>query len=259
MMASVWDGIKTIFSSAWTAIQTAAGLALAALWQAISGKMSEISTTIQNTWNGIITWLNGLPTAFWNAGVTIITSLVNAVRATVGGVTTAIQGALNSAVTWLGERGGAFWTAGVDMINALINGIKLAGLGIWNAVTKPIQDAWNWLNNIDWWQVGVDIFKGIIGGLGSIKDQLVGVLRGPIQALVDLINRLLNTLGIGSGAGLAQINLSPLMAGGRGAPGVGGAGSSSMVTNNYNLTIHSQATTEQVRADFGMMRALAGA
>ena len=114
--------------------------------------------------------------------------------------------------------------------------------------------------------IGRSIVEGIIEGVKGWWENLKAALWGLIGGLVDWIKKLLGiaspstvfaAIGVNMMKGLAEG-----IAAGAAMPAIAlsgaAAGAALTTVNQYNLTIHSSATTESVRQDFYVMRALAG-
>jgi hypothetical protein len=141
-------------------------------------------------------------------------------------------------------------------------------------VPKMVADIIDKIQKTDWKQLGKDIIQGVIDGVGKMY-------RALAQAFVDVVNAAIDKFKEIFGIASAAKKVTPEMgadmavglmtgweralAGGLRIPGVtGGVGSSVAAGgttrhDHYNLTIHSQAQTEQVASDFAIMRTLAGA
>lgn len=157
----------------------------------------------------------------------------------------------------------------------------------WEETLKPaLEKVWEFISTYL-----LPIFGDIIQWFGDIVSKIEGPLKGAfdflktkilepvigffgnlsetVQDLIgwfdDLIGRIEGASRLGSGLGSSFAGVIPTAAAGGGS---GGAYSQAVSMGNnpaeiremtvYNLTIHSQAQTEQVAGDFETMRALAG-
>jgi hypothetical protein len=218
-------------------------------------KLSDVRNAFTNAFIAILNYLGGLIGPFATVGTNLMNALLNAISAVASGITNAITAPFTAAWNWISSQN---WSGlGDQLIGSLKAGIFVAIGGLRDLLESPFRGFADWINGQGWYQLGINIFQGIMNGLQALAGQVAAALQGPLQALIDLINRILGTLGGGSSlAGLGALSGAAAPAN-PAAYAMSGAGRT--VNNYYNLTIHSQARTENVAADFGMMRALAAA
>lgn len=139
-----------------------------------------------------------------------------------------------------------------DIIDVIIGFIP----AVLDAGKQFIQGLWDgmkqiWTNLTGWVEEKVtgviDTFKGLFG-IESPSKVMAGIGQNLMRGLAE---------------GISEATLAPVQTMGAMAPAVmgamgGGQTFSRETINNYNLTIHSRARQEDVRASFDMMKALGG-
>lgn len=159
--AKVWDGIKTVFKSALTAIQ--AGLSTA--WTAIKA-------TAQSAWDGIKAFFASTWTAItsaaqtaWEGIKTLITNAWTAIKTTVTTIVTAIQTFISTA-----------WNTIKTVVTTILNAIKTTVTTVWNNIKMTIT---NVINNIR---------TGITTGLNTILSTARSILNTLKNTFVNVFN-----------------------------------------------------------------------
>ncbi len=245
MMKGVWDGIKLIISGALDIIKNTIGSALGAIWTMISNKSNDIMTAITSPFSNALATIQNIN---WGAiGGSIVTAITNALNAALGAgsvLLATIQGFVNSVGTSIA---GFFASMSIDNIR--------------NAIALLVGNAMAAVQNVGYflwqaWNAAVAIVQKLIdsfwGNFSAMVNALGGIIGQAINNILDILglphwlNPLYGQFGV-----FAPMRLAPAMA------GTGGMSTLTMAPS-YNLTIYSQARTEQVVADFMLMKALAG-
>lgn len=244
----------------------------------------EIAATIIGAIVNAVITLIGLM-----AAVTGFIALVGALGETfllVAAIIAGIGLVLSGLIFWVGVAAMSFlfWKSVLDSI--VNSGLWKALQDIAVSTVNKVQDAFR---NGDWFGIGIAIISGIINGLFTMATYLYVVAADIAANVVRTVNNILgihspskiftdigeNTMlgmaqGIEQFAGLAtaamtravSMTASPAVLLPAMAQSYASAGStvnnSSATTYNQNLTIHSNANTEPIISDFGMMRSLAG-
>ncbi len=258
-VTAVWGLIKEIFTITMEAIKAVVSAALAAIraWWAEHG--DAVMAVVQFMWETIQT--------IFQTSLTTIQLLVQAVQAAMHGDWETFGAALRAIVETI-------WSAVRDIFVKWFEMLKT----VVRDVVESIKSAWT---SVDWKGIGKNIIEGIKSGVISAAK---GLANAAAKAAKDALNAAKNALGIGSPSKVAaeQIGVPFIEGIGVGVeramrdlervqmPGVGrgmlqgvsrgttAAQNSTTTTNNsYNLTIHTNAPSEPILADFALMRAMA--
>jgi hypothetical protein len=159
-----------------------------------------------------------------------LTEMVNKVRETVASMVAAF-------------KSGAWFKAGVDMIQGVINGIG----SMVSALIKAAENA-------------------VKGAVKAVQDALK--IKSPSQVFIDIGESTMEGMAVGIRhmTGLAQKSMEtaigevvlPAIAVQQYAQAPSSVNTQNSYTNNYNLTINSQARKESLVQDYNMLKSLAG-
>jgi hypothetical protein len=257
--------------------------------QDVGAAIGSIRTAIAENGPAIATFFSDLATAL---GVDLPAkgdTFAQAMQKSMGLLNQATFGvfpALNELRVWLSER----LAEGADIFSGKVDSaIVPSGQEIEDAFNKAVDVA---KKLYDQWSIQLpqawDQFMA--SPVGKKAQAFWDILAGAVQGVIDAVGRLIAELdkitwpslpdwmtpgsptplelglrGIAAAtaqaaqefAALLTLAPAPLAAGGGTGAGAGGADLAG-ATTNMNLTIYSQATTEQVQGDFAVMRALAG-
>ncbi|WP_260444303.1 phage tail tape measure protein [Listeria booriae] len=223
---AIWEGLKTAISNIGEAIKNSAIKS----WNALK---TGVSNAVKATKNAAISTWNSLKTGFINLGNNIKNGAINSWNALKNGVSNAVKNAKNTAInTWnalkqsiinasISLANGVInsWTNLKNSVINLVNNIKNGAINAWNtlksatsrafkAVVNFIKDP---LKGINLYQVGVDIIKGLINGIGkmagAVKDKVASIAQGikdKIKGALDIHSpsRVMEKYGIYTGQGL---------------------------------------------------------
>lgn len=173
------------------------------------------------------------------------------------------------------------------VITTFVVGIIRGWNSLLDSTVQTASDMIAAFNNQDWIGVGVAIIQGIIRGISSMVGQLVAAAAGAASAAMDAIqdaidghspSRVTHGFGINIMEGLANgirgsvglvqgavedavgtmsvLAMPSMMAKYTEAPGA--ISNTYQSNNSYNLAIHSNAKSEDLQADFGMMQSISG-
>ncbi len=240
MLTGVMNGLTLMFQGAWTAITTTFALALQAIVDAITAKTIEISTAMGNAISGTVTAITGKVGEFYDAAVILVLGpkkdgeggIVGGIKSKLEDVKTAIQNLISGAAGALSS-----------LPKTILDQLGTIGTGIIDGLVQGIKDP---LNKVQ------DALQGIIDAAIAAIKQKLGI-ASPSKVFAEI--------GAQMAVGLAQGFAAPPLAVSlvQNTLGTGLAAASTIYQQHYyNLTIHSNASTEQVVADFAMLRALAG-
>lgn len=179
------------------------------------------------------------------------------------------------------------WKTGVP---AILDFVKQAFEGFKNLVVETITKVLDAIREGDWFGAGMAIVQGLIDGVRYLQGTLFGAVEVMVENAFGAAKRVLgihspstlfmelgeNTIagfvkGIEKSAGIAagamagamsQVAAPAMMMPALASSMVGGGRSvtnNSEQNNNYNLTVHSGGSNEQIIQDFNMLRSLQGA
>lgn len=198
--------------------------------------------------SSVSSWLNSIvarASDFMNSGRTLMQNVLAGVSGFFDAIRDTILAPFQNAVVniltfdWIGT--------GREVMQNIWQGISFLAGNVASGIKGAFDSAYNAIFDTDWWGVGYRVMDAIRAGLEYVRDRVAAAIQGPLQSLIDILNRL---FGAGSPmfGNAMGLQLAPTMASG---------GTSTTTTNNYyNLTISSNATVEQVAADFQIMKVM---
>lgn len=234
-----------IITSVWTIIKTIIDLTLRTILDIIKLAMQLLT----GDWTGAWETIKGIFSRVWEAMKVIGKEATDALRAILDIAWAAIKLAVETV-----------WNEIQDAIALAWEGIKLnvsdalgTGTGLqkiladaWSAITTGVTTAWNGIKAIIE-SVLLSIAKVVANTINVVIDSVNEMIR----KLQSVINTLSGLVGGSTNISLPQIDRIPV-------PGSVASGAASGAVQNFNLTINSPIPTN-VREDFALMRALAGA
>lgn len=140
-MSKIMNGLKTIFSSAWTAIKSVFSTSLNVIWNLVSTIFNKIKETIKTILTSIKGTIYSIIHAIQNVWTVVFTSISNTTSSIFNGIWDSIKFVINGII------GGIEW-----MANAVIKGINTV-IGAMNNLSFEMPD---WLGGA---KFGFDIPK----------------------------------------------------------------------------------------------------
>lgn len=123
------------------------------------------------------------------AGTQILLSIVDGIRQALPQMVLAAGDAIISMVTGIVEHLPEIIAAGIELVVSLISGIREAKLDLIGAAKQLIGSLWDTILEIDWFQLGVDIVKGLINGLlsmaGAFWDAIMDMCKSAFDGVKD--------------------------------------------------------------------------
>lgn len=225
-----WGQIQAVIMAVWLAIQGVIQVAMAIIQGIIqvvaaliqgdwAAAWDAIKLMFEGIWNGIVLFLTGIGAALWGVMDLALKAFGTNLTIALAAVALFFTTAFNDIVAWLLGLGATFANIGASIVNGILDGIKAGWQSVIDWVNQAVADL-----------AATDASGGLgpRGGFGAPGWQAGGIVQGPIGApRMELVH-----------GGEMIVPWSQVA--------------------NYNLTINSQATTENVAADFAMMRVLAG-
>lgn len=172
-----WEGIKTIVSTAISAVSTV-----------ISTVLSTIKTIFETIWNAIKTTV----TTIWNAIKSVITTTINTISTTISTVLNTIKTVFSTIFTSVKTTvstifGSIKSTITTTMgtissgISTALNGIKTVWANVWGTMKTTVVNIFNGI-----WSSIKGVINSIIGGVEKMANGVIRGLNGMIRALNKL-------------------------------------------------------------------------
>lgn len=183
---AAWTRIKMFFSSIWDGIKAILSAAWDWVKNLISTQLEAIKTSWETTWNAIKTFFSGI----WDSIKEAVSTAIQNVVDTVVGVKDRIMSGLSNIGTWL-------YDAGKDLLMGLINGIgDMVGNAI-SAVTDAVGsvvDGAKGLLGIGspskvFMEIGTDTFEGMVRGMRAMARDVERAAGETARAAVDPASR----------------------------------------------------------------------
>lgn len=255
------NALNTILSYDWAG---AARSVMAAMANTLSSWFGKLVNAIVSPYNNAYNTISGIN---WGGlAWTLASSMYDTVSSWSGNLVRAVVSPFMSAyntiagIDWGGlarNVANAIWS----MLNEWVGALR----GI---LVSPFSNAFSAIHNTDWAGLAWNVGQTIWSTLTSWADSIFHAIWDPFSAAIEAIKRL---LGISSPSRLMQqigrqmregleigFTSQPMIHVNRLTSRAGTGYAGSVTSNYYNLTIHSHAKTENVIADFAMLKALAG-
>ena len=202
---SVWNGISGLARSIWNGIT---GIIRGAI-NGVAGVVRNVMGTIRGIWTGAWNGITGFARSIWNGITGIIRGAINGVAGVVRNVMGTIRGIWTAA--WNGITGflGGIWRG---ITTSVSNGIgKIAGFfrQLPGKILGALKGIPGQLKN-----VGVDMMKGMLGGIGSMAGALAKKAKDVVGGAVNGVKKFLrikspsrvfrDEIGVMMGRGLAD-------------------------------------------------------
>lgn len=178
---TVWTAIRDFFVSAWEAISSAAQT----IWNGIRNFFSALWEGIKAIFSMVLGAISTIVTTYFNAYKTIIKTVFNTIKT----VITTVLNAIKTVVTtvWNGIKN--VFTTVLNIIKSVVsgaftsmwNGIKSTVNGIVDTIRNGFNNAVSFVRNLasSAFQWGADIIQGIVNGIrsciGKVRDAVVDV------------------------------------------------------------------------------------
>jgi phage-related protein len=238
LLSAAWAGN-------WGGIQQKTAIVLNWLRENIQAGMQEI----KNIWDNV-----------WGAIQAVINAILPIVLANIRAWQAALQGDWYS----FGANMRQAWDATWKLIGQIVSN---AWENIKASVKKLIDNVISFFTQTDWSKIGQSIIDGMISGLengaGAFADALLAVVKAAIEALNGFLDshspsrlfrdEIAGNMMAGWIQGIQrmtpQLEMAVVGAGSR-------AAAAAKTINNYNLTVQSVRSAEQIQRDFWLMGAI---
>jgi len=272
LVIALIGAVVYILYQAWTNNRGGIQEKTAAVINFIKGFIQAGLAAIQAFWTAHGAQIMAIVTAMWNA----IQLVINTVLGIIKNIVAAFQAAFRGDWTAFGEYLRKAWDLAWSLI---IKVVSTAWAAIKIIVANLVKSVIDFFTKTDWGEVGKNIVKGIAYGITSAVQWVIAAISGMARAIIAAIkgflgikspSKVFQKFGFLSGQGFAigltqatgMIRAAAVRATSTALPafqmqlaGTNSTGRGSTTNNAYNLTIYSNANTEQVSGDFGRMRA----
>jgi tape measure domain-containing protein len=198
-------GIYEFFKWIWSMIGDSVMAALNAIKDFIVNTFNTIQTFLTTVWTAIAGFFTAQWEIFKAAIIAVFTAISNFVMPIWTAFTDALKAVWNAIADFFAQRWENLKT---NMTNAF-NAIKNVVVGVWNTLSDSLRNTWNTITN---W-VGdkasaagnaitspfekaknavVGFAKGIYEGISDWFGKIGGAIKGPINNLIDGINKIIN-------------------------------------------------------------------
>lgn len=183
ILMAVVNAFIGVFRAAWGAFWTAVQAAAVAVWNAFRVVFQTFLTAVQTVW-----------TAVWNAIRTVFQTVINAIIAVASAAWAALHTAMSAFLTAVQALWNAVWTAIRTFFGTVVDNLKTAAGALWTALQAVFTAGSTWLRTTFWNPVH-DFFTKTIPGafdaavaaVGKAWDKLRGIVRAPVQAIVNVV------------------------------------------------------------------------
>ena len=141
----------------------------------VSGIMSTIPTLVESGLNALTEFINmliaNLPSVL-ESGKEILLNVVSGIQSALPQIVSAAGNAIASLLSGIVSHLPEILVAGIDLVVSLVAGIGNALPDIIAAGVDLVKKLWDTIINTDWLQLGKDIIRGLINGIGSMAGAL---------------------------------------------------------------------------------------
>lgn len=188
---NLWNKISEIFLAAWDAI------------------VNFFTETIPNAWNAVVEWFSGIPewwSNLWSSVAQFFTDIWNSItqffQNTWNSITTFFSEAASTAIgkvteifqkfnDWLSGIFAKDWTEQFGIFGNVINGFMQNVQNIWESIKKIFSGIIDFIAGVftgDWERA----WEGVKNIFGGIFDGLIALAKAPLNAVIGLINGMIN-------------------------------------------------------------------
>lgn len=188
---NLWNKISEIFLAAWDAI------------------VNFFTETIPNAWNAVVEWFSGIPewwSNLWSSVAQFFTDIWNSItqffQNTWNSITTFFSEAASTAISkvteifqkfndWLSGIFAKDWTEQFGIFGNVINAFMQNVQNIWESIKKIFSGIIDFIAGVftgDWERA----WEGVKNIFGGIFDGLIALAKAPLNAVIGLINGMIN-------------------------------------------------------------------
>lgn len=173
-ISAVWNGIVATISAVWTWISETVSAGVNAVKTVVSTVFTNVSNFIRTLWTGVQVAI----ATVWTTISNTVSGVVNGISSTISNVFNSIRNTVSSIMNGISS-----------VISNIWNSIRNTAIGIINGMYNSIVGAFNNIKN------GITgVFSGMATAIGGAFSAITGVVRGPINAVIGLVNRAIGSL-----------------------------------------------------------------
>ena len=155
-----WTGVQEIFSGVWDLITGILSSAWEFITTAVTNGLDIVKTVISTGWNGIKT----LTSSVWKTIQNVLSTVWNTLKKLA-----------SSAFEKIGDVISGIWETIQDVAGDIWNGIQDTISGIVESISDKVSS----------------VFEGMRDAVSGIFESLVGLVKSPLNTIIDFLNRLI--------------------------------------------------------------------
>ena len=155
-----WTGVQEIFSGVWDLITGILSSAWEFITTAVTNGLDIVKTVISTGWNGIKT----LTSSVWKTIQNVLSTVWNTLKKLA-----------SSAFEKIGDVISGIWETIQDVTGDIWNGIQDTISGIVESISDKVSS----------------VFEGMRDAVSGIFESLVGLVKSPLNTIIDFLNRLI--------------------------------------------------------------------
>lgn len=186
-LGQIMDSLPQVLTTGTEVVNTLVNGVLEMLPQVVESALTTLTTFVDQL-------IASLPQVL-SAGQTILLNMVDGIRQTLPEVLASAGEAVGTMLTGIIQNLPSIISAGFELVVSLITGLGNAAPNLFAGGVSLIKNVWNAVKSIDWWQVGSDIVRGLINGIGAMAGALWNAARSIASSALSAIK---SFLGIAS-------------------------------------------------------------
>ncbi|MDL4875141.1 tape measure protein [Enterococcus gallinarum] len=167
---TVWNGIKDFFVGLWEGIKSVCSTAVTAIGDGISAAWDVIKAVTSAVWNGIKDFFVGL----WNGIKAVFSTVVNAISSFISGAWNTIKSVTSTVWQWIWNFLKTVVTGWKNIITSVVNAIKAVISSVWNGIKAVTSSVWNGIKSV---------ISGAINGAKSIVSSVVSSVKSTVSSV----------------------------------------------------------------------------
>ncbi|OQO85060.1 hypothetical protein BH739_12050 [Enterococcus casseliflavus] len=167
---TVWNGIKDFFVGLWEGIKSVCSTAVTAIGDGISAAWDVIKAVTSAVWNGIKDFFVGL----WNGIKAVFSTVVNAISSFISGAWNTIKSVTSTVWQWIWNFLKTVVTGWKNIITSVVNAIKAVISSVWNGIKAVTSSVWNGIKSV---------ISGAINGAKSIVSSVVNSVKRTVSSV----------------------------------------------------------------------------
>lgn len=167
---TVWNGIKDFFVGLWEGIKSVCSTAVTAIGDGISAAWDVIKAVTSAVWNGIKDFFVSL----WDGIKAVFSTVVNAISSFISGAWNTIKSVTSTVWQWIWNFLKTVVTGWKNIITSVVNAIKAVISSVWNGIKAVTSSVWNGIKSV---------ISGAINGAKSIVSSVVNSVKRTVSSV----------------------------------------------------------------------------